>query len=456
MRSISIRLLSLVVAVCAALSLPACGGGGSGSSPRNENPNLPPAAKPPLTGGLDPSTIALMVGNQQGGAAGQKALLQVDPAGAVTAVTFRDEDAHAVGVSVTSVEALGDGMFALDLSYVTSTSQTRTIRALWRTSDGRLFDLSAYNLAGAQLKGNDLFVLSSALSGSSYTLYHVDVASLDASLVATPMNNPAYDVLAYPAPKMLVDRDLDVLIEAHFGVSNMEYETFFHDNSAPFTQARSEGLVFCPTGGRGWQLASAYGEDGQVYVFCINEVPDLGSSLVRYLRYEVRRVDFTAAGPVVLDPVAVRTTTCSGATPQTISCPESRLASTTPYKLQNRSRYIPLTSGYFTMSPVTGGGLTFTWTDLALPSAATSLISGSYLYWKEVDTIRRIRFEAGAAPEDLVTATSIIGWQVANGVVIYTRHDTGTSIGTYKVTGPGAAPVRMMSDDMQVQHIVEL
>jgi hypothetical protein len=28
-------------------------------------------------------------------------------------------------------------------------------------------------------------------------------------------------------------------------------------------------------------------------------------------------------------------------------------------------------------------------------------------------------------------------------------------IGTYKVTGPGVAPVRMMSDDMQVQHIVE-
>jgi hypothetical protein len=218
----------------------------------------------------------------------------------------------------------------------------------------------------------------------------------------------------------------------------------------------SSGLIFCPTGGQSGQLAAVYGEDGLLYVLCVSDLPDLVDPLVRYLRYDVRKVDFTSSGPVTFDPVVLRTTTCSGATPQTITCPESRLSPTTPYGLQSRARYVPLTSGYFTMSPITFGGVSLTWTSKALPTMTSPLLSGSFLYWREGDTIRRIRFTPGSTTEDMVTVTGIIGFKVANGVVIYTRYDSGTSIGTYEVTAPGVAPVRLLSDDMQVQHIVEL
>jgi hypothetical protein len=454
-RSNSIRLSLLVLAGCAALSLPACGGGSGGSTPNVPNDPRVPAAKPPLSGALDPSTIALMVGTDPGGDGTRKAALAVDPTGAVSTVVFRDADSHPVAVNVTGVESLGDGFFAVELSWSDGTT-THPIEALWRTSDGRLFDLSAYNLSDAQLKGNDLYVLSTASNASSsYTLYHVDVASLDATLVATPMNNPAYDPLNYSAPLMLVDGDGDVMVQTG-ATSSWDYKLFFHDNTAPRAQAMSSGLTFCPTGGQSGQLAAVYGEDGLLYVLCVSDLPDLVDPLVRYLRYDVRKVDFTSSGPVTFDPVVLRTTTCSGATPQTITCPESRLSPTTPYGLQSRARYVPLTSGYFTMSPITGGGVSLTWTAKALPTMTSPLLSGSFLYWKESDTIRRIRFTPGSTTEDMVTVTGIIGFKVANGVVIYTRYDSGTSIGTYEVTAPGVAPVRLMSDDMQVQHIVEL
>lgn len=450
MRSSTIR--STFLAACAALSL-ACGGGGSGGTTTPPNPPPPPPApKPPLSGAIDPSAVALMIGADPAGSA-RKTALQVDPTGAVSTIVFLDEDSRPVDVDITKAEALGEGFFALELSWKDSSSM-RPIKALWRASDGRLFDMSAFNVTGGQLKGNDLYVISAASDAAhsySHTLYHVDAASLGTTLVATPMNNPAADVLPYPGPLMLVDQDGDVMAQT----GGWDYTIFFHANTAP-RAVTNQGLTFCPTGANGGQLALVYGEDGAIYALCAEQVPDLSNNLQNFLRYFVRKVAFDAVGPVTFDSEFIRTATCTGLTSNNIVCTETRLNPSTPYKLQHRSRYIPLTTGFFAMSPIAGGGVSLTWTDKVFPAMASPLVSGASMYWKDGDTIRRIGFAAGSSTEDMVSASSIIGFKVANGLVLFTRYDTGTSIGTYVVTGPGVPPVKLASSDMQVQYISEL
>jgi hypothetical protein len=221
-----------------------------------------------------------------------------------------------------------------------------------------LFDISDFSISGLHVKEGYLFAMSRLLGPPTYTshtLYRIELATM----LATPINNPAYD-----------------------------------------------------------------------------ELQDSGASL-----------DFTATGTVRSAPSSVRTTACTG------TRPESRIRPTTPYRLHNRSRYLPLTSGFFTMSPVTAGGVSLTWTAKALP--AITLISGNHGYWREGDTIKRLHFSAGSSAEEIVTASSIIGFKVAAGVLIYTKYITGTNVGTYAVCSPGAEPVLLLSEDMEVQQIVE-
>lgn len=412
----------------------------------------PPPAKPPVSAALGAAT-ALFIGTGATPVAGTgprtKSLMKVEPDGTISPVTFANVDGLPVDPEVTHVEYLGEGYFALVLAY-DARSGGWGANVLLRASDGVLFDISDFSISGLHVKGGYLFAMSRLGAPPDYTahtLYRIELATM----LATPVNNPAYDGIQDPGARYFVDADFDLRVEPSWNV----WRIFFFDDSPPVTDTWvSAPTPFCnPWGGNG-ELATVYGEDGVLYAVCLDDVPDLADPTKRYLKYGVRSIDFTATGTVRSAPSEVRTSTCTWTSLDGFQCPESLIRPTTPYRLDSRSRYLPLTSGFFTMSPVTGGGVSLTWTDEALPPI--TLISGSYGYWREGDTIKRLHFSAGSSAEEVVTAPSIIGFKVAAGVLIYTRYITGTNIGTYAVSSPGAEPVLLLSEDMEVQQVVEL
>lgn len=448
----------LLAALCSASLLAACGSGSSASNdgpPPNPNPNPTPTAtvKPPVSALLNANARAIFVGAISSAAgASAKALWQMDPTGAVTSVSFRDEDAREVRVDVKSVAALGDDLLALELRYADALAIPHDVRALWRRSDGRIFDLSGYDVTNGQLKGDHLFAISSPFDETA-TLFDLDVSTLGTTIAARPMSDPRSDPITV-WPEFYVDGDRDVVLRT--SGTGYAWETFFHDDAAPVKSPGSFTFSVCPSvGNQLGQLASVYGEDGALYVFCVEGVPLKGSAYTDYLRYFVQRVDFTSTGISLVDPVEVRTVACPAAS-WGIVCSESRIDAKTPYGLQSRSRFVPLSTGFFTMLPVLGGGISISWTNETFPFMVSPRVAGSFMYWKDHDTIRRIAFAPGAAPQEVTTATNIIDFQVAHGIVFFTRYETGTSVGTYEVKTPGAAAVKLTSDDLRIQQIVEL
>ena len=130
----------------------------------------------------------------------------------------------------------------------------------------------------------------------------------------------------------------------------------------------------------------------------------------------------------------------------------------TTYGLFTRSRYLPLSSGFFTMSGVPGGGISLAWTPKDLSGLAGNydpVISGEYGYWRAGDYIFRIRFDADSPSELVVTTPNLIGWNVVGGAVVFTKFLSGTNVGTFRVSTPGAAPELVLSSDMAVRQIVE-
>ena len=83
------------------------------------------------------------------------------------------------------------------------------------------------------------------------------------------------------------------------------------------------------------------------------------------------------------------------------------------------------------------------------------VISGEYGYWRAGDYIFRIRFDADSPSELVVTTPNLIGWNVVGGAVVFTKFLSGTNVGTFRVSTPGAAPELVLSSDMAVRQIVE-
>jgi hypothetical protein len=371
-------------------------------------------------------------------------LHEIDPDAAIRQVEFEDSDGNPVAVTVTVVEALSRDWLWVELSYegLTAAGDAYPIsqKALLRVADGKLFDAEELSPWNAHVKGGKLYAYMSV----GWALVGVDLASM----LAVPVNNPSYDPVQGP---FLVDHQGNVRTEV-WRNGSAETKIFFADNSPPVVDPRRAESGFCANS----PLATVYGEDGHIYVVCSSNIPDPeGSTTTRYLEYFVREVSFTASGAQVTTGAVLRRATCTGPTDNAIVCPEAQIQATTLYGLDSRSRYLPLTSGFFTMTPVPAGGISLSWTDLALP-ASISLIAGDHGYWQAGDTVSRIRFQAGASAEPVVAVPNLISWKVAGGVLVFTKYLTGTAIGTYAVPAPGMDPMLISSSDMQVQQIVEL
>jgi hypothetical protein len=372
--------------------------------------------------------------------------------GSFLQVEFKDHDGHPVTVTVGQLEALSSEWVWLYIWFYVreegSDQQTLAARSvLLRISDGKLFDLSNAGLwPPMQIHAGSLYTDNN----SPGILQRVDLSSL----LVVPMSNPAVDGTA---GGLAVDADGNVRASEWIGGS-WGHKIFFADNSPPAVDpwgAGEWGANFCSTGGYAGSLANVYGEDGNLYSVCIDDVPDPeGSTTTRFLEYFARTVRFTDAGPAFVDAEPVRSVTCTGPYAGAITCPETRLALQGSYNLNARNRKLLLTSGFFTMTPVTGGGISLAWTDLPLP--AFTALSGSYGYWQSGDSVERLPLEAGATPEVMVATPNLISWQVVGGSVVFTKYLTGTAIGTYRVDSPGMDPELVSSSDMQVQQIVEL
>jgi hypothetical protein len=375
-------------------------------------------------------------------------LIKVNQDGTLQGVSFTDEDGNPVAVEVTSLQSLSQDYLAVELM---NGNDLAYKFALLRIPDGKLFDISGMAPDSAQIKGSYLFAVgASDAGGERDVMYEVELSSMR----ARPMNNPTYDPISPP-----FDVDHQGNVRTLFRSGNGGEKILFHDNSPPVVDTwdswEALPIPFCETGGPGATLAKVDGEDDHLYVVCLGGHPDPGGlTTTTYQDYFVREVSFTSAGTQVSDQAPARSTMCTGPYPGAIVCPESKLTVSTPYRIHDRSRYLPLTSGFFVTSAVPAGGITLAWTDKALPPI--TLISGDYGYWRSGDIVSRIRFTADAVAEVVVNTPNLIDYKVAGGSVVFTKYLTGTNIGTYRVTALGATPELLLSDDMQVQQIVEL
>jgi hypothetical protein len=233
---------------------------------------------------------------------------------------------------------------------------------------------------------------------------------------------------------------------------------FFADGSPPVLDgAWAAASSYCEglPGHSGFpprSLATVYGEDGHFYVACDSIAQDPDVLTTWYVDYYVRDVSLAATGRQYTD-VHLRRAAFEGST-MGIYDHEQAVDAASSYGMNTRSRHLLRTSGFFTMSPVAGGGVTLSWTEKPLP--AITLISGDYGYWSSENSILRIRLDADSPAETVVTSPTLIGWNVVGGVVVFTSYVTGTSIGTYRVSTPGATPELLQMSDMQVRQIVEL
>jgi hypothetical protein len=405
---------SALVALATA-SLLACSGGAQRD-----------VAKPPVSAVIGVPK-ALFVATPAGAGASTTRALRlhaVDADDTVRTIDFRDQDGNPVAVYVERMDVLSRDWAWLRIGYATTDGYSLRY-VLLRVADGKLYDADPFSSWEPQVNGGWLY------SFSEGSIVRVDLSSM----TMYPMSNPAYDSVGGL-----------LAIDHHGNVRTSEWsghtfqKIFFADNTPPLVDPWSVDAanpIFCETGGASGELAQMHGDDTHLYSVCVRDVAGR-------LEYFVREVSFTATGSQFSDGPPVRTT----------GLPETRIAVAPDCTLRPRTRYLPLTSGFFTLSPAQEGGISLAWTDL--PLSSVSLISGEYGYWKAGDGIFRIRFQAEAAPESVVAAANIISWQVAGGVVLFTRYLTGTAVATYRVTAPSVDPELVSSSDMQVQQVAEL
>lgn len=407
-------------------------------------------AKPPASASLVGTPKALFLASAA--ASGTTSLHEVTTEDAVVQVEFRDEDGRPLDVQVAGVTVLSREWVLLSIYQPSRDPSATPSDVLLRISDGKLFDAKALSVKGVpQVKrGNTLYSI-----GYTPTAYGALLRTDLTTMRVEPMSNPQYDQLSGP---FVVDHQGNVRAGEHDDTGYLG-KIFFADNRPPVVDAWRPNVwtdvTFCDTGGNAGMLAAVYGEDDRLYAVCADDVPDPGSVpdpfgvTTRYQDYFVRQVSFTEAGSVLVDSPPVRRVAYSRSVPA-----ERRIAVSPWNDLRPRTRRLVLSTGFFTVAPVPAGGISVAWTDLPVPDLAR--ISGEYGYWQEGTTVYRLRLAAGATREAVLTAPTLISWEVAGGVVIFTKYLTGTSIGTYRVDAPGAEPVLVSSSDMQVQQIQEL
>jgi hypothetical protein len=358
--------------------------------------------------------------------------------GLVSAIDFRDADGNPVPVQVDRAVALSSEWVWLSIWYPAKGGGVSGAQVIMRVADGKLFGVpSSWDPGSVQAKGNSLYSVNGAVERLDLT-----------SMIIYPLNNPAYDTATGP---FAVDHEGNVRAGELIGGAP-SHKIFFGSGAPPVADPWGNGdtdLDLCPGGPD--PLGNVYGEDGHLYAFCRRIVLDpQAASTVEYF---VRQVHFTATGTQFTDAPPVRAAAC-GAPLQT-TCPhESPMDVATPYTLNTRSRMIPFTSGFFTMTSVPQGGVALSWTDLALP--AITVMSGEYGFWRAGDGIHRIHLQPGATPETVVVAPDLISWEVVDGVTLFTKYLTATAVATYRVTAPGVDPEVLSSSDMAIQQVVEL
>lgn len=377
--------------------------------------------------------------------ASDAALHELDADGGIHAVEFVDADEVPVRVKVTELRTLSRDWVWLRLFVVPRPAEgdpdpvLRTV--LLRVTDGRLFDAEGLSLGHAQLKGQSLY----AHLADRPELVRVDLATMTRSPVNDPASDPVGDL------PFLVDQQGNVRISLLRNGSSWVTKIFFADGSPPIVDPwRTAGMGMDLCDGGISEYATAYGDDGHLYVVCSSFAPDPegGASTTRGVL--VQRVSFTpsgtqrtAAGPVV------REGACSS------GCIRLPIGTWTDYYPDSRSRYLLAdTTGFFRLTAVPAGGFSLAWTDFPLPAGAW--IAGEYAYWGPVDhTISRIRLEAGATAAPI--ALPIVStWTVIGGVVVFSGGVGGPGAGTFKVTAPGTEPELISSSVLQVFDFVEL
>lgn len=398
------------------------------------------APRPPATASISPAPKALFTAWSL--ADGGQRLHELDAEDVIRQIDFRAADGSPVGVFVWDIEVLSTTWVLVSGEWDDGDPGLHPQALLLRIPDGRLFDVSSLWPFAAQLSG-----------GSLYSV-HDRIERLDlTTMTVHPMSNPAYEVAAGP---FLVDRAGNVRAIARAAADPTvpsRAKIFFADNSIPLVDPWQAPL--CDPGGAGGTLAEVYGEDGTLYAFCAADLPDPeGSTTNRRLDYFVREVSFTHAGTRVFDQSPIRTTRCSGPTPGAVTCPDVKVGPSPSLRPHTRARRLTFSTGFFTMSAVPGGGISLAWTDLALPDFTT--VSAGHVYWRAGDVLYRLRLQAGATPETVVTDSGLISWQVAAGVVVFTKYLSGTAAGTYRVRAPGLDPELVSSSDVNVSKIVEL
>jgi hypothetical protein len=420
------RRSTAALALALAAALTGCSGGKK-ASPR-----------PPASATLVGTPKALFVASAASDPV--QRLHEVDLDDAIRRIEFRDSDGNPVPVGIWSFEVLSKDWVLLHCWWDDGDPGLHVQALLLRMTDGKVFDVSRLFPVDVQLKG-----------GSIYSVYDY-IARLDLStMLVHPMSNPQVD---HPSKPFLVDDAGNVRAPTQVGTSGaMQAKIFFADNSPPLVDPWQGPL--CVEGGGGGTLAEVYGENGKLYAFCAADLPDPdGSTTARVLEYFVREVSFTPSGTQVVDQAPIRTSRCTGPTPDTVVCPDVRVGPWPRLQPHTRARQLTFATGFFGMSAVPAGGISLQWTDLPLPDFTVA--SGGYVFWRAGDGLYRLRLQAGASPETIVTDGALISWEVAGGVVVFTKYLSGTEVGTYRVTGPGMSPALLSTSEMHISQIGEL
>ena len=429
-----ILLLILYLTFLTMLSISCSGGGGSSSDqdvPKKIEIHNPKA----LFTAISQSSVSKSSSNSS------SRLFELLDNGMVQTVIFNDIDGNQINVTVKNIINFNDKYAGLIF-----TCDYTEYKVIAELTTGTLLDFSEYNLDGAQITGDILFA-----HNYSSTLYRINLSTRTAEAVNNPKYSPIYDSRNYRTTfgtSSNINKQVSFLFDKNKNIlaltTDQKQYVFFENNNPPYDTLKiGQRLSFdgIPTGAG---YSSVFnGPDGSLYIV--------------WRRQEALRKLFCSKMTFLSSEITTQETEL--ATTDAGFIPHRNF-----YSVQTYDRFIPTSSGYIKTYADINNNMVYDYISKnmsAIPHYTGSnyreypLISGDYIYWKDGNSVRRLEFSPGSSEETMVSTTNLIYFEVANGVVLFTRFITGTEIGTYKVTDPGTEPVLIESSDMEIKNIVE-
>lgn len=365
----------------------------------------------------------------------------------------------------------------------TSTDEYEEEQILTDKTDGKVYDLSDYDLTNSQIHKEFIYAFSKS---ESETLFKIDFENEQ----ATAVNNPDFLPLAKTIDNdcdgifCIISLTLDLIYLNTFGTSVGLSSATGHNFVIDENDSVIAWEAFSETPGDGTQqfipgdgsAPTEYGNDAITFGSLVGGSDHRYTSYIKspsgkLYAYRWEAKQDMSQHTTVLQKISFDLDTAARQTSnENIASSGWILPHNDSFAISDLPRYVPYTEGFAKVITDDDGDLVASFTsydtigDEYLVNTEgvnenrytkIGAVSGKYYYWQKDDTIYRIKFEEDAEVEEILTDSNIIKWTVSDDTLIYNKYYSGTSVGTYRKVGTSDAELIAQSD-MEIRKIIVL